>query len=138
MARLDKDLTESQLASLMFDVGERARIETLLLSLRPGVLRMVNTTLGSLAECKEAFELSIINPVESLRLHGKNALTIDGLKRFFSVDGDNQSRFFLVSSRIMNNIGLSSPGSPATSEESPTLTFLSGSGAISSVRKPSS
>jgi hypothetical protein len=100
MARLDKDLTESQLATLMFDLGERARIEGLLPFLRPGVLRMVNTTLNSLVECKEAFELSIINPMESLRLHRKNALTIDGLKRFFSVDGNNQSRFL---PRIITN-----------------------------------
>jgi hypothetical protein len=100
MTRLDKDLTESPLASLVFDLGERARIEGLLLSLRLGVLRMVTTTLGSLAECKEAFELSIIDPRESLRLHSKNALTIDGLKRFFSVDGDNQTRFL---PRIVTN-----------------------------------
>ena len=137
MTRLDKDLTESQLASLVFDLGERARIEGLLLSLRLGVLRMVTTTLESLTECKEAFELSIIHAGVAASAQQKCS-TIDGLNASFRSTAKIRLGSCLVSSRTIKNTGPSSPGSPAISAESTMSTFSSGSGPISSVTTASS
>jgi hypothetical protein len=92
-AAMDKELLDNKVASILCDPGERQRIQLLLNANRPNANKMISTMLKSIPECREVFELDIIDPARSLQLRRRNRFTLDGLKRFFSVDRDNQSQF---------------------------------------------
>ena len=98
IATLDKELV-GKLGPLTFpdpttNPAESARIQALLAKERPGVRRMIETTLQSLDEVQTAFQIFNEDPSRSTNLELKNLLTVDGLQRFFSVNRFNH-QFFL-------------------------------------------
>jgi hypothetical protein len=97
IAALDKELVGKQgpptLPDPLANPAESVRIQALLVKERPGVRRMIETTLQSLDEVQTAFQVFHEDPARSNSLELKNLLTIDGLQRFFSVNRFNHQLF---------------------------------------------
>jgi hypothetical protein len=81
----DEENFASGLTNPLVDPDEKNRIQVLIIKHRPGVLRMLISTLKSLNEVKHALELHMEDPAQSLPLEAKNQFAIDGLRRFFGL-----------------------------------------------------
>jgi hypothetical protein len=92
IAAMDKELVEKggpPDQDPLTNPMENARIQALVAKERPGVRRMIETTVQSLDEVQTAFQVFYEDPARSNNLQLKNLLTIDGLQRFFSLNLSN-------------------------------------------------